>query len=647
MRTVNVLVGLSALATLAACGNTNSDSSLSVDNPHGRISGVVTDVGMTGLEGVAVSAQGQMVLTDADGHYTLEMVEPGSEILVKFTRDGYSENARYASITTWETVSANATLKAHDWTRSFDASYGGEFEGQGMRVSVPAGALMKDGAAYTGDVEVSMTYFDPYSDELAAAPGDLTALMKAAGGTGKNVLEEAQLLSFGMIEVIFRAEDQEQLQLGEPVEVEIPISQSGVPEYYSVTDGDEIMLWDWSDDAGAWLEEGSGRVSTDETGNSTYTFSTSSPGGKNPDSPIEYTCVQGKVVDTIDFPVRGAQVECRGQLTSSTVTADDNGNFECTVAVGDMVYVVPNTYVADQTWYGFDSLVATSAECDDVGDVPIEVCRESGVMMADNVTAYSDSGSWEADNLRAWFWEAKGYVEYCHNPWEDIALDDCQLLDIDVATSWFPDMDPGTGIMKDTKSVGSVLTIETSRDTYELVTQVTDSGVPVYHHERHDGQGGSTDESGQLVLEETNDIDLKGGDVLTTSAPGNAADYMGSWSNEEWIHLPSEMTLNGASTASIAIQRGQNLHLSYTGADANADDVLTFAMTDDGGSALVCRHADDGSIDISGEYTGHLSTGDGGAISFYKADVGWEAGPDGLPIRMQGLTGMSMSLDVR
>lgn len=646
MRTAHFLLGLSALATLAGCGNADQDGALSVDDPHGRISGVVTDVSQTGLEGVAVTAQGQTVLSDADGHYTLEMVSPGSEILVKFTRDGFSENARYASITTWETASANATLKAHDWTQQFDPATGGDFEQQGMRVSVPAGAMQLDGVAYTGDVEVSVTYFDPYTDELAAAPGDLTALMKSGGGNGKNVLEAAQLLSFGMVEVIFRAEDQEQLELGEPIEVEIPISQLGVPEYYSVSDGDEIMLWDWSDESGAWLEEGDGRVTTDETGNSTYTFSTSSPGGKNPDSPIEYTCVQGTVVDTLKFPVRGAQVECRGQLTSSTVTADENGNFECTVAVGDMVYVVPNTYVADQTWYGFDSLVATAAECDDVGDVTIEVCRESGVMMADNVTAYSDTGAWEADNLRAWFWEAKGYVEYCHNPWEDIAIDDCKLLDIDVATSWFPDMDPDTGIMKDTKSVGSVLTVETSRDTYELTTQLTDDGVPVYHHERHDGQTGSTDESGQLGIDEANDLDLRGGDILTTSAPGNASDYMGSWSKEEWIRLPSEMDLNGASTASISILRGQSLHLSYSGADGNADDVLTFALTDDGGSAMVCRHADDGSIDISGEYTSHFSTDDNGAISFYKADVGWEAGPDGLPIRMQGLTGMTMSLDV-
>ncbi len=646
MRTAHTLLGLTALATLAACGNTTDDVA-SVDDPHGRISGVVTDVGQNGLEGVAVTAQGITVLSDADGHYTLEMVEPGSEILVKFTREGYSENARYASITSWETASANATLKAHDWTRSFDPSFGGDFEEQGMSVSVPAGAITKDGVPYTGDVEVSVTYFDPYSDELAAAPGDLTALMKAAGGNGKSVLEEAQLLSFGMVEVIFRASDQEQLELGEPIDVSIPISQSGVPEYYNVSDGDEIMLWDWDDESGAWLEEGSGRVTSDDSGNSTYTFSTASPGGKNPDSPIEYTCVQGKIVDTLKFPVRGAQVECRGQLTSSTVTADENGEFECTVAVGDLVYVVPNTYVADQTWYGFDSLTATSAECDDVGDVPIEVCRESGVMMADNVTAYSDTGSWEADNLRAWFWEAKGYVEYCHNPWEDIGLDDCQLLDIDVATSWFPDMDPDSGIMKDTKSVGSVLTVETSRDTYELTTQLTDDGVPVYHHERHDGQNGAYDNDGQLAIDDASDVDLQGGDILTTSAPGNASDYMGSWSKEEWIHLPSEMDLGGASTASISIQRGQNLHLSYQGATGNADDILTFALTAEGDSALVCRHADDGSIDISGAYTGHLSTDDGGAISFYKADVGWEAGPDGLPIRMQGLTGMTMSLDVQ
>jgi hypothetical protein len=644
MRTISTLIGLTVLTSLSACDTTTDDVVLGADDPHGRISGIVVDVGQTGLAGVEVTAHGQTVLTDDAGHYTLEMVDPGQEILIKFQKQGYSENARYANIVSWETASANATLKAHDWTQTFDPSVGGDFEGDGMRVSVPAGAVTLDGQVYTGDVEVSVTYFDPYSDELAAAPGDLTALRKGSDSTGKNVLEQAQLLSFGMVEVIFRADDQEQLSLGEPIEVAIPISQSGMPDYYQVTDGDEILLWDWDDASGAWLEEGTGRVTTDTSGNSTYTFSTSSPGGKNPDSPIEYTCVQGHIVDTLDFDVRGAQVECRGQLTSSTVTADENGNFECTVAVGDTVYIVPNTYVADQTWYGFDSLVATSSECDDVGDVKIEVCRESGVMMADNVVAYSDTGHWEADNLRAWFWEPKGYVDYCHNPWKDIGLDDCQLLNIEVATSWFPDLDPETGIMKNTKSVGAWLDVKTSRDTYRLESSLTDSGVPVYHHERH--EDASYDSDGQLTVEGPNDVDLQGGDVLMTSAPGNPGDYMGSWSNEEWIRLPSEMSLT-SSTASLSIQRGQNLSLSYQGADNNADDILVFALTDEADTALVCRVKDDGTINISGQYTAHLSADDGGSISFYKADVGWKAGPDGLPIRMQGLTGMTMSLDIQ
>ncbi len=647
MRTSHFLIGLGTLSALTACGN-NPDGANSADDPHGRISGMVVDVGQDALAGVEVTAQGQMVLTDEAGHYTLEMVDPGQEILIKFQKNGYSENARYANIVSWETASANATLKAHDWVQTFNPAFGGDMEQDGMRVSVPGGAMLLDGQVYTGDVEVSVTYFDPYSDELAAAPGDLTALRKStdSSGAGKNVLEQAQLLSFGMVEVIFRADDREQLMLGEPIEVEIPISQTGVPDYYQVSDGQEILLWDWSDDAGAWLEEGTGRVTSDESGNSTYTFSTSSPGGKNPDSPIEYTCVQGKVVDTIDFPVRSAQVECRGQLTSSTVTADENGNFECTVAVGDTVYIVPNTYVADQTWYGFDSLVATSKECDDVGDVTIEVCRESGVMMADNVKAYSDTGSWDADNLRAWFWEPKGYVEYCNNPWDDIPLDDCQLLNIDLASTWFPDMDPETGIMKETKSVGSRLTVETGRDVYALESQLTDSGVPVYHHERHDGQGGNYDDDGQLSIDGSNNVDLRGGDVLVTSAPGNASDYMGAWSNEEWIRLPSEMSL-GTSAASIQIRRGQTLTLNYNGADNNEDDVLVFALTDDKDTAMVCRAADDGTITISGAYTSQFAADEDGTISFYKADVGWEAGPDGLPIRMQGLTGATLSLDIQ
>ncbi len=643
MRTTSLLLAVASLATFIACDTTGQDDAFDAD-PKGRISGTVVDVQQAPLADVAVTAQGQTVYTDEDGLYTLEMVEPAQEIMVLFEHDDYSEKVRYTNIVSWETVPANATLKKHDWVRKFNPVFGGSFSEDGMSIEIPAGAIVdENGNEYTDEVEVSMTYFDPYSDELAAAPGDLTALVKAAGGNAKDVLEEAQLLSFGMVEVQFTSQDRKKLTLGEPVEVEIPISQSGVPDFYQVEEGDEIVLWDWSNGSGAWLEEGSGRVTSDESGNSTYSFSTMSPGGKNPDSPIEYTCVEGKVVDTLDFPVRGSEVQCRGQLTSSTVTADENGDFECTVAVGDLVYIVPSTYVANQTWYGFDSLTTSSQQCNDVGDVPIEVCRESGVMMADNVEAYSDTGSWEADNLRAWFWEAKGYVEYCHDPFQDIPMDSCQMMNIEVATSWFPDMDPETGMMTDTRSVGPWLSLETPRDTYELSPEDNGNGVPVYHWDRH--TEATTGQDGTVSIDDPSDVDLQGGDVITATAPGNASDYMGPIVHEDWIHLPSEIDL-GASSGSISVRSGQSFTLTYDGADNNPDGILGFALTGKQDTAMVCRFRDDGSLNVSGQHTSQMSPSDEGAISFYKADIGWKAGPDGLPIRMQGLSGVTMSLDL-
>ena len=168
MRTPSLGLSLFGLLPLAACQN--ADTGAIADDPHGRISGIVTDVSGTGLEGVEVTAQGQSVLSGANGHYTLEQVDPGQQITVKFVKRGYSENVRYTNIHTWETANANATLKAHDWTAQFNARTGGVFQGEGMRVRVPAGAVSLDGKPYSGTVQLSMTYFDPYSCLLYTSP---------------------------------------------------------------------------------------------------------------------------------------------------------------------------------------------------------------------------------------------------------------------------------------------------------------------------------------------------------------------------------------------------------------------------------------------------------------------------------------------
>ena len=155
----------------------------------------------------------------------------------------------------------------------------------------------------------------------------------------------------------------------------------------------------------------------------------------------------------------------------------------------------------------------------------------------------------------------------------------------------------------------------------------------------------TTDQDGTVSIDNPSDVDLQGGDVITATAPGNASDYMGPIVHEDWIHLPSEIDL-GASAGSISVRSGQSFTLSYDGADRNPDGILAFALTGKSDTAMVCRFTDDGSLTVSGQHTSQMSASDEGAISFYKADIGWKAGPDGLPIRMQGLSGVTMSLDL-
>ena len=112
---------------------------------------------------------------------------------------------------------------------------------------------------------------------------------------------------------------------------------------------------------------------------------------------------------------RLALVNAAGGWTSSQAYTDEDGYYELRVAIGDSVAFSAHTWVGGKQWSSsWSESITGEGECgNDPTEIP--VCREAGIVMADNLELHlngMDAGS-SGDQLRAWFWEPPGDPELC------------------------------------------------------------------------------------------------------------------------------------------------------------------------------------------------------------------------------------------
>ncbi|MCP4806601.1 MAG: hypothetical protein GY913_29425 [Proteobacteria bacterium] len=632
-----------------ACNTTTSES-IYADDPIGRIAGEVTDMNGDGLEGVTVSADGITAVTGPDGWYVIDGVEPGATV-VNFINQGYAKNYKRATLHSWETVSVDATLQEIDGYDMFDARAGGLAVVGAVEVDFGGDSIIDaDGNAFDGEVVVEVTYLDPHSDDMKFAPGDLTALaLNRSDPYAKDATEPAQLISYGMVDISLYDEDGNPLNVDEdnPATVEIPVNNGDLPSVYHLADGSEQQTWSFSPEKGIWVEEGAGVVVEDEEGELTFTFEASHFSWWNCDQGFVPTCAYGKVVDMLGFPVRGARLDAVGGQSSSTVYTDDDGNYVVSVMVGDTVNFSGTTPVGGKNWsadhsvylYGYGS---SSADCQPIPDIEIEVCREAGIIMNDNLELHVSGGDEGAngDQLRAWFWEPPGEPWRCEDMWDKVDEGTCVVSDpSDYPQIWGYDENLDTT----TRSAGEWLEFRTPRDTYRLDEEEVD-GNPVYMYETLELRGVKDVEVVQNV------IDLQGGDTIRGNAPGSSDAYFGAIENEEWVVIPEEVVLTNMSGPQGTIARSGGLTVQFDG-QGNDDDMMVFVTPqqpegDAIEQGLLCREADDGSLDISGSDLGNITPG-WASVSVYRPEFAWTTGPDGLPIRVQAVSGAVIEADLK
>ncbi len=678
-RTPTILAAL----LLTACNSVSQDELLvSDEDAFGELGGVVLDLDGEPISGVVVTAQGMSAVTGSDGTYLIDGILPASDFTVEFAKRGFAKGYSRTSLVSWETTTANKVLLAIDGIDTFDSRDGGTIEvivdnGRPLTATFGPDAIVDaSGARYDGVVEVEVTYVNPRDETLLGAPGDLAALAFPKDSGAKEASEPTQLVSYGMADITLYPEgcaendegvsvdadgaECEPLNLleGETAAILMPVNDDAVGNAYRLTDGTEQPSWSYDGTKGLWVEETGGVVVKDENGEFNFDFEASHFSWWNCDQGFTPTCAEGRVVDHLGFPVRSAQVVATGSQTNSLATTDEDGFFTIAVMAGDTISVEGATYVADRNW---TDAVSAYIDCPDgdhfcevdasgmdgscypLPEIQIPVCRESGVIMTDNITSHlSATEATNGDRLRAFFWEAPGDVEYCQNPWDNIGLETCQVLNTgDYATHDISSVD---GLPLDLRPVGDWLEISNGREEYTLTKEVSD-GKPFYTFETEEFNGSSSD------YLETNDIDLRGGDVLSALAPGDSSVGMGSINESNWVTIPAEFTSNGMSgPTTMSSSSGTTINFS---AANNGDGILVFGASveqstevDDSSDFMVCRFNDDGSITIPGDVMGAIDNGVSG-LSVFRPEIGWTPGPDGLPIRIQAFSGTSVEVDMQ
>jgi hypothetical protein len=618
---------------IAACNNGQNYEDVYEGEAHGKVSGIVTTTDGLPLSGVTVIAQDVETVTLADGTYTLLDVEPAETIIVQFLKQGYARNYTTTTLQSWETVASNASLLEAD---GFDVVSGTEASSvsiEGTRVSFPENSFVdSDGNPYLGEVVVQITHVDPSTSEVWGAPADLTAIAKGSGTDAKDATDTLQLVSYGMVDVaLFGAEGQE-LNISDdtPAALEIPITNGNLPEIYQLADGDTQSSWSFDAERGMWVEEGVGSI-VEEDGNTFFQFQATHFSWWNCDQGMVPSCASGRVVDVTGFPIRGAEVTCDGNQSTSVAVTDDNGYYVCSVLVGDEVMFTGATVVDNRNWLKstskfMDGEGSSAAECEPIEVIQIDVCRLAGAVNVQNINASNSVyDELNADTLGAFFWEPPGDVEYCNDHLRALNIGECWTGTQEEIQRSFPE---GSipGIPDDSRSVGTWFEVRTEKELYRIGKELV-SGQPNYTWDNHAvADTGVSD----------NAPEFNPGDILDAQAPGDFSSYFGAWEIGQFAVIPDATEFR---TNDTVLSVDGSLSVSYD----NSSQEEVFVSAQVGETQMFCKFEDNGNFVF--DSTG-LDNGFGG-LSVFHLETELFAGPDGLPIRTQVFSGESIAIDVK
>jgi len=215
----------------------------------GGINGIVVNENNQPLAGVTVRSGTNTTSTDRYGVFQFRNIQLSkANGTVSVEKNGYFKG--YRSFVSVEGRINNVRIKMLPKTNSgsFDAATGGNVTlGSGAKLVMPANAVTDaSGNAYTGNVNVAMTWIDPSSAELPyTLMGDLRGVLTNGAERG--------LSTFGMIGVELTGGTGQPLKVaaGKTADLSFPI-----PASLLSAAPDSIDLWHFDEATARWKQEG-------------------------------------------------------------------------------------------------------------------------------------------------------------------------------------------------------------------------------------------------------------------------------------------------------------------------------------------------------------------------------------------------------
>lgn len=255
--------------------------------------GQVIDENGQPVADAVIRVGGNSLKTDANGAFILRNQEVWSKrAIVQVFKAGYWTTSRTLFVNNKSSNSLIFRLLQKKTIGSFTGSTGGKLgTPDGLELDFAAGSVMKNGAVYSGKVNVAARFLDPFSPTLLTEmPGDLRGLDEAG--------EESILTTFGMVGVELTDASGQELQVltGQTVTMSVKIADpSKAP--------DRVPMWHFSETEGLWEKDGEAEKQGDR-----YVATVSHFSWWNYDATAPRVVLSGKIVDETGAPVSEVHV---------------------------------------------------------------------------------------------------------------------------------------------------------------------------------------------------------------------------------------------------------------------------------------------------------------------------------------------------
>ncbi|MBK6904626.1 MAG: carboxypeptidase regulatory-like domain-containing protein [Saprospirales bacterium] len=288
--------------------------------------GLILDETDSPVADAQVSLGNLSTTTDQNGVFRIRNAQVREKLAqVKVEKSGFFVGSRSFRPSDNRNPYIRIKLLKKEIAGTFQSGPGGEVVlGSKVSIQFPAdGVSTLNGQAYSGEVQVAISYIDPTASDLdQRMPGNLLGFREGTGEMG--------LATFGMVAVELSGSQGQPLQLASGKKATLALA---VPNSLASTAPANIPLWHYDESIGIWVEEGEAVLE-----NGRYIGEVSHFSFWNCDVPYPLVHMEGSVfLDSLGNPFSGALI--RITVLSSSFSgfgfSDEDGLFEGSIPSGE------------------------------------------------------------------------------------------------------------------------------------------------------------------------------------------------------------------------------------------------------------------------------------------------------------------------